>query len=210
MPLRQSGESGALYLIIRTTLPPAALASSVRTALVPISPELSTSEFRTIQDVVDKAASPRRFVVFFISGFSAFALILAALGIYAVISYSVNQRAAELGIRLALGALIPRPPEENPLPDPRTCGCGSVDRNHCRLVLLQSALLFGITYTDPVTFLGMMAVLAAVACVAGYLPALRVSKIDPMSALRVSQIARMLRSTLTICIFCELKMREAP
>src|SRR5579872_6578391 len=184
-PMTQRRDSGAVYLVVRTSLPPAALASSVRVALRPIAPELSTNEFTTLQALVDKAVSPRRFVVVLLDGFSAFALILAALGIYAIISYSVSQRAAEFGIRMALGASVRNLQVRILVRTLGLAGVGMAFGTACAWFLSRAlgSLLFGVTSNDPATFLGMMAILTAVACLAGCLPALRVSRIEPMSAL---------------------------
>lgn len=186
LPLRQTGDYAAMELVVRTMLPPEALASGIRTALRPLDPKLPVGELQSLQDLVDKAVSPRRFLVMLLGGFAAFALLLASLGIYAVISYSVNQRKQEIGIRMALGA---SPAELQRRILLRTFGLAALG-----LALGMAAsralsnslgsLLFGVTSGDPVTYVGVGALLIVVAAVAGYIPAWRASRIDPMVALR--------------------------
>jgi predicted permease len=188
LPMRQRDDLNAIDLVVRTSLPSAELSSKLRTALVPIEPTAATSELRNLQQLVDKAASPRRFVVFLLGGFSAFALILAALGIYALIAYSVNQRTQEFGIRMALGAKALDLQRRVLLQTLRLTGLGVFLGFLASWALARSltTLLFGVTATDPLTFSAMVLVLGAVACVAGYFPARRASKIDPMIALRAN------------------------
>ena len=83
LPIRQTDDYSSVDLVVRTRLPPAALASAVRTALAPLDPDVPANEFRTLQQLVDRAVSPRRFVVFLLGAFSLFAVLLASLGIYA-------------------------------------------------------------------------------------------------------------------------------
>lgn len=186
MPIRQTSDFRAVYLVVRTALPPATLAASIRAALHPIAPELSTDEFKTLQEIVDGSVSPRRFVVLLLSGFSGFAVVLAALGIYAVISYSVGQRVTELGIRMALGASAGELQTQVLFESLSLAALGMLIGSLVSWFLSRalSSLLFGVTSSDPTTFIGMLLVLAMVAGLAGYLPALRISKIEPMKALR--------------------------
>lgn len=186
IPMRQTQDYGVVDLVVRSSLPTTELAPRLREALRPIEPNLPTSNLRTMQTVVDRAASPRRFVVILLGGFAAFALILASLGIYAVISYSVNQRKNEIGIRMALGA-SPAMVRQLILSETmRLASVGAVIGLIGALLAtrLAASLLYGVTATDPVTFGGMIVVLAAVAGLAGYLPAMRAARIEPVTLLR--------------------------
>jgi len=185
LPTTQAGPAGA-ELVVRAKLAPDVLASSVMRTLRALNPGQPATEFRPIQQIVDHAISPRRFFVLLVSAFAALGLALASLGIYGVISYSVTRQTQEIGIRMALGATQGR------------VLLGVLTRT-LRLTLmgialgivasfvvarLIASLLFGTTPTDPATFAGMAALLCAVALIAGYLPARRASRIDPMVALR--------------------------
>lgn len=188
LPMRQTADYSAMNLVVRTVLPPEQLAAGMRAALRPIDPNLPMSEFKTLQDLVDKAVSPRRFLVLLLAGFAGFALLLASLGIYAVISYSVNQRTQEIGIRMALGASATHLQSRILL---NTLGLSALGlalgmaASRALTGALES-LLFGVTPGDPVTFIGIGSLLIAVAALAGYFPARRASRIDPMVALRAS------------------------
>jgi predicted permease len=188
IPMRQTQDYGTVDLVVRTSMPTAELASRLQEALRPIEPDLPTANMRTLQTMVDRAVSPRRFVVWLLGGFAGFALVLASLGIYAVISYSVSQRTQEIGIRMALGASAERLQRTILLQTLGLAGIGMVVGVVASWALARtlSGLLFGVTSSDPVTFLGMLVILTAVAALAGYLPARRASRIDPMEALRIS------------------------
>jgi predicted permease len=188
IPMRQTQDYGTVDLVVRTSLPTAELASRLREALRPIEPNLPTANMRTLQTMVDHAVSPRRFVVWLLGGFAGFALVLASLGIYAVISYSVSQRTQEIGIRMALGASAETLQRSILLQTLGLAGIGMVVGIVASWALARtlSGLLFGVTSSDPVTFAGMLVILTGVAALAGYLPARRASRIDPMTALRIS------------------------
>jgi ABC-type antimicrobial peptide transport system permease subunit len=186
IPMRQTDDYGVVDLVVRSSLPTRELASRLREALQPIEPNLATSNLRTMQTVVDRAASPRRFTVILLGGFAAFALILAALGIYAVISYSVSQRKNEIGIRMALGA-SPATVRQLILGETlRLAGIGAATGLIGALLAMRLAasLLYQVQPTDPLTFTGMIALLAVVALFAGYLPAARAARIEPVMLLR--------------------------
>jgi predicted permease len=186
LPMRQTGDYAAMQLVVRTSLPPDGLATGIRAALGPIDPNLPVREFQTFRDLVDRAVSPRRFLVLLLTGFASFALILASLGIYAVISYSVSQRVQEIGIRMALGASAADLERRILL---RTLGLAAFGLTAGMIAAraLSNALgslLYGVTSGDPFTFVAGGVLLVAVAAIAGYVPARRASRIDPMIALR--------------------------
>jgi predicted permease len=186
IPIRQGNDYGSVDLVVRSSLSTAELNSRLREALKPIAPNLSMSTMRTIQSIVDKSVSPRRFVVMLLGGFATFALILASLGIYAVISYSVSQRTQEIGIRMALGASVSGVRASILWQTLRLAaiGMGVGILVSWTLAGALRSLLFGVQFADPATFGGMLIVLTLVAALAGYLPARRASQIDPMAALR--------------------------
>ncbi len=182
---KQFGPEGA-YLVVRSKLAPAALASSVMRKLREINPGQPTTEFKPIQALVDHATSPRRFFVLLVSIFAGLGLFLASLGIYGVISYSVTQQTQEIGIRMALGATRSRVQGAVIWKTMRLALIGILLGGAASFFLARgiASLLYGTAPTDPVTFAGMVVLLGAVALLAGYLPARRASQIDPMIALR--------------------------
>src|ERR1700733_4434370 len=186
LPMRQTGDYAAMRLVVRTALPPDSLAAGIRTALRPLDPNLPVTEFQTLQGLVDKVVSPRRFLVILLTGFAGFALLLASLGIYALISYSVNQRTKEIGIRMALGAsasLVRRGVLIRTL-RLALAGVALGTLGAFALSKWMESLLFGTTPANPAVFSGVALLLCAVALAAAYLPARRASRIEPLQALR--------------------------
>ena len=186
MPIRQTGDYQSVDLVVRGAIPSTALAAGVRAALRRMDASLPVVEFRTMEELVDHSVFARRFTVLLVAGFAAFGLTLSCLGLYAVTSYSVSQRTQEIGIRMALGAT------------PERLRAGVFGETGV-LVLVGVAvglpvswlatrairgLLFDVGSSDPVTYAGVVAVLAAVAVLAGYVPARRATRIDPAIALR--------------------------
>ena len=181
----QFGPEGT-QLVVRTKLLPASLASTVMSTLRQINPGQPAYEFRPIQSLVDHAVSPRRFFVLLVGTFAGLGLILASLGIYGVISYSVTQRTQEIGIRMALGATRGRVQLGVIARTLLLALAGILTGAIASLAIahLIASLLFGTAANDPMTFAGTMSLLLLVALLAGYIPARRASRINPMIALR--------------------------
>jgi predicted permease len=173
-------------LVVRTKVPPEMLASSVMSTLRQINPGQPATEFRPIQNLVDHVVSPRRFFVLLVGVFAALGLLLASLGIYGVVSYSVTQRTQEIGIRMALGASQSRVQMAVLARTLLLALIGIATGTVASLITanLIASLLFGAAATDRSTFLSMALLLLLVALLAGYIPAWRASRINPMVALR--------------------------
>ena len=187
LPITRSewGPEGA-NLVVRSKVPPDQLASSVLHTLRELNPNQPATEFRPIQQIVDHAVSPRRFFVILVSAFALLGLVLAALGIYGVISYSVAQRTQEIGVRMALGATLARVQLDVLRATLILAVIGIAVGTVASLAIsrLITSLLFGTTPSDPATFVAMILILGFIALLAGYIPARRASRINPMVALR--------------------------
>jgi ABC-type antimicrobial peptide transport system permease subunit len=151
-----------------------------------LNPAQPASEFRPLQEIVDRSVSPRRFFVMLVGAFAALGLILASLGVYGVIFYSVTRQTQEIGIRMALGATAPQVQIGVIARAMRLAFAGIVAGSIASLAAARwiESLLFGTRPTDPQTFAGIFLLIGAVALVAGYIPARRASRIDPIIALR--------------------------
>lgn len=185
-PMAQVADFGTLDLVVRSTLPPATLAGSVSAAIHTVDAELPTEDYRTLEAVVDRAVSSRRLTLQLLVAFAGSALLLAALGIYAVLSYSVNERTAEIGIRMALGESAG---EVRTSLVKRTVGLAAVGIVIGGVVSYVGtssirSLLYGVEPTDPLTFGAMVAIVVAVAFLSALVPAIRASRTDSATALR--------------------------
>ena len=186
-PATQASPSSA-QLVVRTTLPPAVLGATVIRTLRDLNPKQPLAEFRPIQSLVDHANSPRRFFMMLVGAFAGLGLLLAALGIYGVISYSVTRQTPEIGIRMALGASAGLVQRQILTGTVRLAGIGIVIGAMASLATakLIASLLFDTSPWDGVTYIAMAVGLLAVAVLSGYLPARRASRISPMVALRAN------------------------
>jgi len=185
VPVRQSQPEGA-ELVVRSSLPAATLEPSVLAAVRQVNAGQPAYALRPLGSVVDHAVSPRRFLLVLVVSFAALGLVLASLGIYGVIAYSVVQRTQEIGIRMALGSsaeAVQRGVMRKAL---KLAALGVVVGTVAALMMARGmqALLYGTQTTDPLTYAGMVVLLLLVAAMAGYLPARRAARINPAIALR--------------------------
>jgi putative ABC transport system permease protein len=176
----------SMTLVLRTKGEASGLATSAREVIRALDPEQPVSDVRTMESLLAKSVSRVRFNTLLLTVFALVALLLAGVGIYGVMAYSVSQRTHELGIRMALGAkqsdvmkLVLGQGLKLSL-----LGVAIGLSAAFGLTRLLTTLLFGVQATDPLTFVGISALLTCVASLASYLPARRATRVDPMIALR--------------------------
>jgi len=179
-------QNGGTNVVIRTQGDPLSLAAAARKQVQEIDPDQPVAAVRTMESWVDSAVATPRYRTILLGLFAAIALALACTGIYGVMSYSVAQRTHEIGVRMALGArqmdvlkLVVRQGMSLVLIGVAVGLLGAV-----ALTRLMTSVLFNVTAKDPMTFVAVALLLALVALVACYIPALRATKVDPLIALR--------------------------
>ena len=183
---RQLKDLAPNALVIRTSIEPLSLAASARDAIWSVDKDQTVADIDTMEHIVAEAVARQRFSMLLLGLFATLALLLASVGIYGVMTYSVAQRTHEIGIRIALGARRADVLQMTIKQGLRLVGAGMILGLAAAFILTRvlESLLFGISATDPVTFFGISLVLLAVAILASYLPALRATKVDPIIALR--------------------------
>ena len=186
LPYQQIGFFTPRYLVVKTDVEPASLTGAVRKAVWEVDKDQPVSNIATMEEVLSDSIARQRFSMLLLAIFAAVALVLAAVGIYGVMSYSVAQRTHEIGIRMALGAQTGAVLKLAVGYGLKLVLAGVVIGLIAAFLLtrVMSTLLFGVTPTDPLTFTIISAILILVALIASYIPARRATKVDPVIALR--------------------------
>ncbi|MFZ0924112.1 MAG: ABC transporter permease [Candidatus Acidiferrales bacterium] len=186
LPYDQHDYDAPSYLAVRTAGDPMALANAVREQIWAVDKDQPVTGVMPLENMLSDYLAPRKLQSSLLGGFAGFALLLAALGIYAVLAFSVTQRTQEIGVRVALGAQQSDILRQVLSQGLKLAGSGVVIGVVGALALSQvlATLLFGVSATDPLTLSGAVAVLLAVAAAACYIPARRAMRVDPMVALR--------------------------
>jgi putative ABC transport system permease protein len=176
----------AAYLVIRTNSQASALAGPARAAIRALDPSLPVNKVRELEDVIASVQSRPRFLAVLLTMFATAALVLASIGIYGVISYSVAQRTSEFGIRIAMGAVSSDVLRIVLRQGLSIAAVGLVlgFAGAFSLTRFLTGVLFGVSTVDPGTFVAMAVLMAAVAMLACYIPARRATRVDPATALR--------------------------
>jgi predicted permease len=174
------------YLLVRTQTDPLALAAAVRRAVWDIDANQPVASTRTMEDVLDRDVASRDTQLTLVGAFAVLALLLASVGLYGVLSYTIAQRTAEIGLRMALGAQTGNVVSGVLRSALRLASIGVALGVAGAFVVTRflSSFLFGVSPMDPATLAGVAFVLAAVTIAASVLPALRAARVNPMAALR--------------------------
>ncbi|HYY56574.1 MAG TPA: ABC transporter permease [Pyrinomonadaceae bacterium] len=185
-PLLPNFNVSSLFLAVRTTAEPAGLAAAVRREVAVLDKDQPVADIKTMEERLSESVAPRRFNMLLLAIFAALALILAAVGIYGVMSYSVTQRTHEIGVRMALGAqgsdVLRLVVGQGMILALAGVALGLLGA--FALTRVMKTLLFNVSASDPLTFAGVAFVLSAVALLACLIPARRATRVDPMEALR--------------------------
>jgi predicted permease len=175
-----------LYVVMHTAGDPRAALDAARAAVTRLDPDVAVDNVRTMDDVVGESAAERQFHMMLFGGFAALAIVLAAAGLYGVLSYTVSRRRPEIGVRIALGASGTEVRRLVLRDGMRPAALGVLigipaAALACRLL---KGLLFGVGTLDPITFGAVPVLLLAVAAIASYIPAMRAARVDPGITLR--------------------------
>jgi putative ABC transport system permease protein len=173
-------------LVVKSTLPPPSVAGAIRQAVASIDKNLPVTDIETMPSVLNASVAQPRFRTWLLSAFGLVALLLAAAGVYGVVSYSVASRTREFGVRASLGA-SPGSIAKLVLREGIALAAAGLAIGLCAALVLARFLrseLYGVGAYDPMTFAASVAVLLAVAVAACYIPARRAMRVDPMVALR--------------------------
>ena len=175
-----------MSLVVRTSLPPSTILPAIKNAIWSVDRNQPVFEVRSMDEIVSGIVSAPRLAFLLLGVFASLALALAAIGIYGVTSYLVSQQTHEIGVRMAMGA---QPSDISRMVlghGARLAGIGIIGGTAAALALTRplSSLLFGVSATDPLTFVGVAILLTTVALAACYVPARRAMHVDPVVALR--------------------------
>jgi predicted permease len=185
-PAAQAQFTRNMFVVVRTGTDPSAMISSIRSQVSTLDPEVPLFAVQTMDELVTDSLAQRQLNMLLLAGFATLALVLAAIGIYGVMSYLVSQRTQEIGVRMALGASRADVLKMMVLHGLKLAGAGLLVGLALALALtrLISGLLYGTSPGDALTFGVIAVLLAAVAFLASYIPALRATKVEPIVALR--------------------------
>jgi putative ABC transport system permease protein len=189
IPVTQNPYANAMrssFLVVRTNADPNGVVAAIRGAMKTVDPGVPVAQVRMLEDIVSDSVAPQRLNMWLLVSFAGLAALLAAVGIYGVMAYSVSQRTHEIGVRMALGA------DSRDMLNMVLYGAGKVTAAGMAaglasafvLTRLMSSLLYKVSAADPMTYAGISLLIVCVSLLASYIPARKASRVDPMVALR--------------------------